>query len=215
MKRGDYRQYTCGDFTITLFLDSKLVKFIDNCINRDIIVDMQRQVGSEKKTFKVPLVVKFYNEHKGTVDVSNQLQAVAPIDRKSRRKNCMRVATYMVESHLLINYPLLAYECDPTGRLAIQDPRDDLYNYWAGLRLEWMRNNGCAKVRRHGVKNWKSWPQISTVTHLKRWIDPGNHGKKRTCINCSTKSARCCDMCRIANDIVPFCQSCWSESNYH
>lgn len=215
LKRGEFRQYVCGNVTITIWKDSKIVKFIDNCVNRDILVDVTRQVGATKKTWKVPLVVQIYNSYKGTVDVSNQHRAVAPIDRKTKRKNCLRIATYEVEEHLLVNCALLAHELDPLKHYDSRPMRDDLYNYWSGQRLDWMRLNGETKVRRHGVENWRDYPQCATVTHLKRFIDPSNHRKTRTCINCSTRTARCCDTCKIANDILPFCKSCWNESKYH
>ena len=55
------------------WLDSKMVKFVST-LNNSKIIQVERQVGSSKKTISCPAVVKKYQEDMGSIDKNDQMR---------------------------------------------------------------------------------------------------------------------------------------------
>ena len=90
LERGEWIMLVCGNITLVYLKDSKLVKLIDNGLNRDLLVPLTRRIGSELKTFTVPLSPKHYNDNKCEVDTGNQHAATVKVHKKNSSKKFNR-----------------------------------------------------------------------------------------------------------------------------
>ena len=89
MKKGEYKQWSCGDTNLTLFRDSKFVYFIDNCFEQNKLgrIYRRKKGRSSRKRYIVPYVIQYYNNTMGSVDAANSRRKNHMIGTKHVRKN--------------------------------------------------------------------------------------------------------------------------------
>lgn len=153
MKRGDFIQLRDhrNKTNITLWMDSKLVTLIDNCINPFARGTVKRKVKENGvttvKTYRLPYVCRFYNLFMGECDAASAHRKNFEIDVKTFRHN-NRTFLSILEFFALIN-PALIYGDNHPGNPAAKCPkvphedlRRQLIEKWSKDCEEWRKENG-------------------------------------------------------------------------
>ena len=220
-------QFTCGHVNLTIWKEKSWMYIMDNCVNPYNYTTVQRKVKNEsgsrvRKTFEVPLTVKYYCATKNMVDVGNARRAQYGLERQTRR---MHNNTFMagLESLVFVNGDILSAALHRQTRF---DPEE--------LRIEWIES---VEQENNIVNGTKLKPRRLTLTNIRRSIN-GNHrahhlvpykvNARRAQIECKyhrqvlherKMTTWMCDTCNVLGNPVGFCNSartaCWSLWSLH
>ena len=86
LKRGasqTWQDRNCPNLTCTVWMDTKLVRFISTCSNPRTIAVGQRRIGGEPTNVTMPIVAKQYGKYMGGTDKHDRLRLSYNIGRKS------------------------------------------------------------------------------------------------------------------------------------
>ena len=133
--RFAYRQWVCGELTLTVVKDSKLIFILDNCVRRGNVTPVKRREKKKNKKSKVvygviPTALSLYNKYMGTVDSANALRERYKIDHKTTRIHS-RVCLTILEHYVFISTAVLFAESHGSQRVDPRALRKELISEWS------------------------------------------------------------------------------------
>ena len=139
--KGVYRQFVCGEKTLTIWKDTSLVWILDNCVDRCKHARIVRTEGKHLKSgsknphsgnrrqMVVPEVIVKYNQYMGRVDDANSARRLFNIDRQNKRKH-IRTYLAMIEFYLLTNTVILYADEMDDKHVKHKELRIELIHDW-------------------------------------------------------------------------------------